>query len=70
MIYVEIIIKVVFADKNEASRCIEEIRYKGEKRRWKLEGKYTASDFMICVSHFPLGNFIILYTVSYKKICV
>jgi len=23
-------------------------------RGWHLEAKYTASDFMICVSHFPL----------------
>lgn len=46
----------MFADKNEASRCIEEIRFRGEQRGMILEGKYTASDFMICVSHFPLGT--------------
>ena len=26
----------------------------GLRRGWRLEGKNTASDFMICVSHFPL----------------
>jgi len=46
--------KVVFANEVEAARCINEIGLKGSARGWHLEAKYTASDFMICVSHFPL----------------
>lgn len=47
--------KVVFWGPTEASRCISNIARLGEARGWpNLEGSYTASDFMICVSHFPL----------------
>jgi len=46
--------KVVFGDEQEAKLCIAEIEMHGLRRGWRLEGKNTASDFMICVSHFPL----------------
>ena len=39
-----------FKDWVGKTRGLEPIKARG----WHLEAKYTASDFMICVSHFPL----------------
>jgi len=46
--------KVVFGDEYESKLCITDIEIHGLRRALRLEGKNTASDFMICVSHFPL----------------